>query len=465
MLNRRGRPWPRLNIGENAMSSSRRSFLAGAVTAASYSRVTGANDRARIGFIGCGLIGLRHIVDFKKQPDAELAAVCDAYQPRIERGQADCGPNTRGYSDFRKLLDDKSIDAVVISTPDHWHALQTIMACAAGKDVYVEKPMTLFAQEGRWMTTAARRYKRVVQTGTQGRSGLHFREVLPLIRDGGIGKVHSVRIGSFRNIMPGFGSPPDSDPPAGLDYDMWLGPAPRRPYNRHRALYHFRWFWDYSGGQMTNLGSHDLDFVHYVLRTKGPTAVSSSGGRYALVDDNGETPDTQDAIFEYPGVLVMVSIREASAGRRMGGGTEFFGTKGSMTVSRGGYELFPDMRVAPERQIPPWSNPPGHPQPADIKPERWTEARKGGEPDGEPMGRHVRNFLDCIKSRQRPIADVEEGHYVSTACHLANLSLRLGRKLRWDAEKEQIIGDKEASAMLVRPYRKPWDDVLRSFKL
>jgi predicted dehydrogenase len=215
---------------------------------------------------------------------------------------------------------------------------------------------------------------------------------------------------------------------------------------------------------MTNLGSHDLDFVNLLLEVQGPTAVSSSGGRFALEDD-GETPDTQDAILEYPGFTVLVSLREASAGRRQGGGAEFFGTRGSMMVSRGGFEVFPDMRIAPERQIPPWSNPPGHPQPADIKPEPRTEARKGRGTADEPMDLHVRNFLDCIRTRQRPTADVEGGHHVSVACHLANLSLRLGRKLRWDPEKEEIIGDREASAMLAKPYRKPWDEVLRSFNL
>ena len=296
------------------MSSSRRHFL-GALTAASSARVLGANDRIGIGFIGCGLIGLRHIVDFKKQPDTDLVAVSDVYQPRLERGQADCGPNTKAYRDFRKLLEDKDVHAVVVSTPDHWHALQTILACAAGKDVYVEKPMTLFAREGRWMTTAARRYQRVVQVGTQGRSGTHIQEVLALVRAGHIGKIHSVRIGAFRNIMPGFGRPEGNVPPQDLDYDMWLGPAPQRPYSLHRALYHFRWFWDYSGGQMTNLGAHDLDFVYLLMGVKGPTAVFSSGGRFALEDD-GETPDTQDALFEYPGLTVLVSLREASAGRR-----------------------------------------------------------------------------------------------------------------------------------------------------
>jgi predicted dehydrogenase len=434
------------------------------MTAASYSRILGANEKVRLGFIGCGLIGLRHIADFKKLPGADLTAVSDIYDARTERAKADCGgANVKAYKDFRKMLDDKDVDAVIISTPDHWHALQTIMACAAGKDVYVEKPMTLFVKEGRWMTTAARRFKRVVLVGTQGRSGPHIKDVMPAVRNGEIGKVVSVRIGSYRNIMPGFGRPAPSDPPPGLDYNLWLGPAPEKAYTLHRCLYHFRWFWDYSGGQMTNLGAHDIDFVHYLLQVKGPTAVYSSGGRFAL-DDDGETPDTQDAILDYPGFTVVVSIREASAGRQRGG-TEFFGTKGSMTVGRGGYEIFPDMRIAPEKQIPPWSNPPGHPQPDDIRPEPRTRAQKGGEPGGEPMGAHAQHFLDCIKSRQRPVADVEDGHQVTTACHLANLSLKLGRKLRWDPDKEEIIGDKEASAHLVRPYRKPWDDVLRSFKL
>ena len=220
------------------------------------------------------------------------------------------------------------------------------MACAAGKDVYVEKPLTLFVQEGRWMTEAARRYRRVVQVGTQQRSGPHYQKARELIQAGYFGKVLSARMGAFRNVMPGFGSPPDGPPPRDLDYDMWLGPAPLRPYNPHRAFYHFRWFWDYSGGQMTNLGAHDIDIVQWSMGVKGPLAVSSSGGRFAL-EDNGETPDTQDSVFEYPGFTAVHSLREASAGRRAGFGLEFFGTKGSMTVSRAGYEVIPDMKIDP----------------------------------------------------------------------------------------------------------------------
>ncbi|MHB8653221.1 MAG: Gfo/Idh/MocA family protein [Terriglobia bacterium] len=443
------------------MSPTRRSFLGSMTAAALMPRATGANDRIQVGFIGYGLIGSQHVRDFKNQNDVDLAALCDVYQPRLEQGLAACGPRAKGYKDFRRLLDDKDIQAVVISTPDHWHALLTIMACAAGKDVYVEKPMTLFVREGRWMVNAARRHNRIVQVGSQQRSGVHYHNALKRLRDGQIGKIHSVRMGFFRNVMPGFGSPPDSDPPAGMDYDLWLGPAPLRRYNKNRSIYHFRWFWDYSGGQITNLGAHEIDVVQWAMGVNGPGGVGSSGGRMAL-EDNGETPDTQDALFEYPGFTMVWSHREASRGRGAGAGLEFFGTKGSMTLSRAGYEIFADMKIPPENQIPEFS---GHPvggpvRHPDVKPVPWTEAMNE-HASNSLLESHARNFLDCIKSRARPAADVEDGHRTATACHLANISLRLGRKIRWNAEEEEIMGDPEASAQLVRPYRKPWDEVLR----
>lgn len=445
------------------MQGTRRAFLGG-LTAASYRRMRGANDRIQLGFIGYGLIGGQHVHDFKNQKDAELAAMCDTYQPRLEQGVAACGGRAKAYTDFRRLLDDKSIDAVVVSTPDHWHALMTIMACAAGKDVYVEKPMTLFVREGRWMMEAARRYQRVVQVGTQQRSGTHYQKALRLMRDGHIGKIHSVRMATSRNILPGFGSPADTAVPAGFDYEMWLGPAPKRPFNPHRGIYHFRWFWDYSGGQMTNLGAHLIDIAQWVMDVKGPRAVYSAGGRFAL-QDHGETPDTQDALFTYAGFTSIFSYREASHGRG-GFGQEFFGTKGSLTISRSGFEVHPDARIKPENAIPVFTGQPsGGPVRDNRKPEAWTETvREAGSSD-QQFDLHARNFLDCMRTRQKPISDVESGHATATACHLANISLRTGRKLTWDPEKDEILGDREASQYLTRPYRRPWDEVLRSFKL
>ncbi len=446
------------------MQVTRRTVMT-ALAAASYKRVLGANDRVQVGFIGYGLIGAQHVFDFKNQKDVDLAALCDVYQPRLEQGVAATGQVAKPYSDFRKMLDNKDLQAVVVSTPDHWHALLTIMACAAGKDVYVEKPLTLFVKEGRWMVNAARKYNRVVQAGTQQRSGLHYQHARQLIQSGYIGQVVSARMGSYRNIMPGFGDPPDGAAPSDFAYDMWLGPAPSRPYNPHRGLYHFRWFWDYSGGQMTNLGAHEIDIVHWYMDVNGPRAVFSSGGRFAL-KDNGETPDVQDALFEYPGFTATLGIREVSGGRRGFGGLEFFGTKGSMTVSRSGFEVFPDMKSAPVNSIPVFKgHPAGGPVHVDVKPEPWITPKKEPGSADEQFDLHVRNFIDCIKSRQRPIADIEGGHRTTTACHLANLSLRLGRSLRWDVGKEEFIGDAEANAMLVRPYRKPWDAVLSSFKV
>ena len=442
-----------------------RRAVVGALTAASYSRVQGANDRVQVGFIGYGLIGAQHVHDFKNQPDVDLAAMSDVYQPRLEQGVAATGQKAKGYKDFRRLLDDKDVQAVVVSTPDHWHALLTIMACAAGKDVYVEKPLHLFVKEGQWMIQAARKYNRVVQVGVQQRSGKHYRQARDLLRDGYLGKIFQVRGGSFRNVMPGFGAPPDATIPSDLDYDMWVGPAPMRKYNPKRSIYHFRWFWDFSGGQMTNLAAHEIDIAHWALQVKGPIAVSSSGGRMVLPkdEDNGETPDTQDALFEYPGFTLVYSFHEAGAGRRTNGGLEFFGSKGSLIINRAGFEVIPDMKVDPNNTIPVFQgHPAGGPRRSDTKPAPWVKPLKEPGSGEEQFDLHVKNFLECVKSRKRPVADVEEGHQVSSACHLANISLRLGRKLRWDADKEEILGDREASAMLERPYRRPWDQVLRS---
>jgi predicted dehydrogenase len=449
----------------NRPAVCRRTFLGGgaaaAISAAPYRRALGANERLGLGFIGFGLIGKRHVLDFREQSDVELVAVAEVHRGRRDEAAALLGGRARAYADFRSLLDDRAVDAVVISTPDHWHALMTMMACAAGKDVYVEKPLSLFVREGRWMTEVAKRHNRVVQAGTQQRSGPHYQKARELIQHGHIGKVVAVRMWYYRNVMPGFGSPPDGDPPAGLDYDLWLGPAPRRPYNPNRAIYHFRWFWDYSGGQMTNLGQHSLDIAHWYLGATSPVAVTSAGGRFAL-RDNGETPDVQDAVFEYPGWRSTWSHRECSRGAAPSRGLEFCGTMGSLMVSRRGFVVTPDPKIAPGDAIPQFGS--RHPADGPTRSERaqappdWTRAiedRSGDEFD--QFRRHARNFIDCVRSRRQPVSDLESAHRVATACHLANLSLRLGRKLRWDGGRETVLDDRQADSLLERPYRAPWN--------
>jgi len=445
------------------MSLTRRSFALSAATALASQRVLGANDRVGVGFIGYGLIGAQHVFDFKNQKDVDMVAMSETYAPRMDEGITKMGGSAKPYRDFRKMLDDKDVQAVVVSTPDHWHAMMTMLSCAAGKDVYVEKPMTLFIDEGKWMTKVARKHNRIVQVGTQQRSGRHYAAAKKLIGEGYLGKVHSVKMASFRNIMPGFGKPPEVTAPPEFDYDMWLGPSSSaKPYSPHRGIYHFRWFWDFSGGQMTNLGAHSIDIMQWYLDQKAPLSATSIGGRYALEDD-GETPDTQDAQFEYNGFTATWAHHEASRGRSGTAGLEFFGTKGSMIIDRGGFEVSPDPKINPGNAIPVFKGQPvGGVARSEAAPQPWMPAIKEKGSSDEQFDLHVRNFLDCIKSRKRTIADVEDGHWTALACHLANISLRVGRKLKWDAVKEEIVGDKEAAAMMRRPYRKPWEQQLRS---
>jgi predicted dehydrogenase len=465
-----------------------------AATAASYQRILGANDRVGVGFVGFGLIGKQHVSDFKKLNDVDMVGLCDVYKPRVEEGLAYIGNGKAvGYSDFRKMFENKDIQGVVVATPDHWHALLTIMACAAGKDVYVEKPMTVCVDEGKWMIQAARKHSRIVTVGTQRRHGAGVKEAKKVVESGVLGKIHSIRIAAVRNIYPGFGKTPVENPPAIFDYDMWLGPAPKKPYQNHRGIYHFRWFWDYSGGQMTNLGAHMIDQVLYVMNTKGPTMVTSTGGRYALEDD-GETPDLQDAMWVISNGFVMnYAIREANAmpGDPATRGQVYLGTKGNMVLS-GNYTITSETKIDPVNDIPRFlGHPIGGPVYTDVRGvpflPQYAQAeagRGGGRGAGGARGAgagggvasdprygtggedtmlmNERDWVDCIKSRKRPFCEVEEGHRVSTACNLANMSLRLGRSIRWDPDKEVVIGDKEAQAMCVRPYRAPWDGVLRS---
>ncbi len=450
---------------------NRRTFVkagaATALTAASWARVSGANERIGIGMIGIGLMGRIHTRNFAKQPDVSMVAICETYDPRADVGAEICGGKVIKSRDFRKLLDNKDIDAVVVSTPDHWHALITMLACAAGKDVYVEKPLTLFVREGRWMIDVAKRYQRVVQVGVQNRAGPNFQRAREFVQQGKLGDVVAVQDTYCRNLMPGFGNPPDQDPPKELDWDMWLGPAPKRAYNPNRGIYHFRWIWDYAGGQMTNLGQHSLDIVQWFTGATAPRSVYSTGSR-SFLKDNMETPDSQDVLIDYPGFTGICVYREATAGREgLGmGGVVFYGTRGMMSVGRSGYEVFPDRKADPFGAMARilGGHPVGGPQPVqEPKDQFWTEKQKDTSGDGaKDYVTHIRNFLDCMRSRQQPLADIESAHQVATTCHLANISLRVGRKIVWDAAKEQIVGDPQANAMLTRPYRKPWDAQLQS---
>ena len=420
---------------------SRRSFLVSAGTFAALPAATYRNallaqekpsETVRVGCIGVGAQGTGNMIAVRKH----VVAVCDVDKGRVAAaasGLEKVDIKAKTFSDYRKLLESKDIDAVLISTPDHWHALTAIDACKAGKDVYCEKPLSLVVNEGRAMVQAARDNKRIVQTGSQQRSAKEFRQACELVRNGAIGKVKSVKVGlPGPNWIDRAKKPvPDSDAPAALDFDFWTGPAPKRPYNANRVHYLFRFFWDYSGGQQTNFGAHDLDIAQWGLGMdeSGPTTIEGSATFNA--DKWFETPETAKQTFTYAnGVTVLCSLGKGG----YPGGATFEGELGTIYVKRGGLTV---TMSNGEKVADPYKLPAG-----DVK--------------LYVSNNHHQNWLDCVKSRKLPICDVEIGHRSATVCHLGNIALRTGRKLTWDAAKEQIIDDKEAAAMLTKTYRKPW---------
>jgi predicted dehydrogenase len=415
-----------------------------------------AGERVRLGFIGLGNRGDQVLSAFLPQNDAQVVAICDLYQPYLDFAAKKIGGEVEQFKDYRRLLDRKDIDAVVINTPDHWHALHVIHACEAGKDVYVEKPLSLTVTEGRAMVQAAQKYKRVTQVGLQRRSSEVVRQLVDFIRAGGIGKVTAARAFHIQNEWPtGIGRPEDSAPPAELDWDAWLGPAPYKPYNKNRSLYRFRWFYDYSGGQLTNTGAHYLDLIQWALGEQAPRLVVAMGGKVADFD-NREVPDTLEAMWTYPsGTLVTFSQYNASSADASARPceVEFRGTKGTLYFRGDGYEVVPEIPAAKEYPI---LNPLDR---ASAK--GWRDGKPLIEPievrgkQGNATPAHVRNFLDCIKTRGRCNCDMETGHRSTTATLIANIAHRTGSLLQWDARTERFINNDAANGLLHYDYRKP----------
>ncbi|MBS0205101.1 MAG: Gfo/Idh/MocA family oxidoreductase [Planctomycetes bacterium] len=411
---------------------NRRSFLAAStVLAAPYFvpfRAFGANERIVTAHIGVGGQGTSNLNAFLGK-GVSAAAVCDVDSERLAKAVKVVtakGHACEGYKDYRQVLERKDIDAVVISTPDHWHALTTIHACQADKDVYCEKPLSLTVAEGRQMVNAARQHKRVVQTGSQQRSDNRFRLACELVRSGRLGKIREVLVN-----LPGcnFSGPPvaDSEPPEVLDYEFWLGPAPYRPYNVKRVHYNFRFFWDYSGGQMTNFGAHHIDIAQWALGMDDSGPISTEGTATFHPEHWYEVTQGCRITHTYAsGVKLIVGQGQ----KDITGAVTFVGDHGKIMVDRSKITSDPAELV--------------------MQPLGDSDERLYNSPN------HHSNFLDCIRSRKTPICDVEIGHRSATVCHLGNIVARLGRKIQWDPVQETIVGDKEAAEMLSRPYRQPW---------
>jgi predicted dehydrogenase len=435
---------------------ARQAAAAGVVTALGSRRVLGANDRVRLGCIGLGNRGDQVLDGFLLHPDAQVVAICDLYQPYLDFASKKIGSSPKQFKDYRQVLEMKDLDAVVICTPDHWHALQTIHACQAEKDVYVEKPLSLCVAEGRRMVEAARKYKRVTQVGLMRRSAPLVKEAADFVRGGGIGKITAIRSFHIQNEWPkGLGNPPDEDPPAGFDWDTWLGPAPKVRFNRNRALYRFRWFYDYSGGQVTNYGAHYLDFAHWALGHDAPLAVTVMGGKLAI-DDNREIPDTLEALWTYPGSTLVTfsqfNTNGAPADRR-GSTLEVRGTKGTVYLTWNGYEVVPE--EVTELEFPaltPLDRTLSHAWETRRHP--MIEARKHEGEDATPL--HARNFLDCIRSRKECHCDIETGHRSTSTALIANIAHKTTSYLEWDAKSEQFTNHPAANTFLSYAYRTPY---------
>jgi len=425
------------------------------------------SDRIRVGCIGVGGMGRGNMRQFINNPDVEVVAACDVLKPNLEQAIALTDGKAKGYTDFRKLLDDTSIDAVMIATPEHWHAIMTVLACKAKKDVYVEKPAGHYIRDSRLMLEAARANDRVVQVGSQQRSGTHFQRVVKYVQEGKIGDVFYAACWNHSPLRSPRTIPPQ--PPAGeLDWDMWLGPAPKMPYEQVMKFGgRGQGWWDFYGGMLTEWGSHLADVILWAMKAKMPESVVASGALFTYT--GAEIPDTLQVTYKYPNFLMHYSILQHNTFGLNGGvgaarfgsyGMQFHGTKGTLFVDRGEFILTPQlMRVEetiPKPEIPAASQrrggedmrAPGHYYTAEIAPERSDSSEQGSA--------HIRNFIDCVKSRKRPNADIEDGHNTNAVCRLGNIAYRTGRALKWDAAKQEIMGDAEANQLAVGTYREPW---------
>ena len=408
----------------------------------------GPNETLHAGVIGSGDRGpyigyLMHMV-----PGVETIAVCDVHKGRLADAVKHCvgysRKTPRAYTDYRDLIDNKDIDLVIVATSIHWHVLPAIDACAAGKDVYLEKPVGTSIGEGRAAVTAARKHGGIVQMGTQQHSWEHYIRAVEIIRSGVLGEISNVHVWDVGNQYPGFGSRAGGTPPPELDWEFYVGPSPMVPYNPNPYDYH-DWYFGFGGSWQLAWGVHHCDIVHWAMGVDAPIAATGTGGQFASFDDDREWPDTFNGACEYPpgpvaknGFLLTYTCRAGCDQPIMGcrQGKAFYGTNGTLVLDRYGFTIYSQSRdgkkLIPEDKMPTTTK------------------------EHEVVKKHVASFVDCARSRKRPAADVEVGHRASNPGHLMNIAWRVGRRIRWDPQAERVIDDPEANARVTKPYRAPW---------
>jgi predicted dehydrogenase len=388
-----------------------------------------SGERVTLGVIGIrgqGKVLANTLAGFA---DVNLATICDVDEsllPAVARDiETRQGQSPALATDFRRLLDDPALDAVVIATPDHWHAPMTVLACQAGKDVYVEKPVSHSLAEGPAMIAAAKKHRRVVQSGLQQRSGAHFQSAIEYLRSGRLGNVHLAKAWTVHQ-RKSIGFRKNGEAPAGVDYDLWLGPAPARPFNPNRFHYNWHWFWDYGTGELGNWGVHLLDVARWGLAVELPEQVSAIGGKHHF-DDDQQTPDTLLVNYAYPGKIISWEHRLwASHGQEgRSAAVAFCGDRGTLIVDRGGWKVYGQKEAATADS-------------SDLL---------------EP---HLRNFIDCIRSRATPVCPLETGLVSSALCHLGNLAYRAGRNISVDPRTGDVLGDPAAKELAKCNHREPW---------
>ena len=414
-----------------SMSNHRRGFLAGAAATFLQGQT---RDHVRLGIIGLGGRGKALLREAAHVKGARITHLCEIDQSRLEQAQQlaqkEGAGATKGTADMRRVFDDREIDAVLIATPDHWHAPAAILACQAGKDVYVEKPVSHNLREGRLLVEAARKYKRIVQAGMQSRSRPNTMRAIDVVKSGRLGRVLMAKAWNVqRRKNVGHGA--DAPPPAGVDYDTWVGPAEMLPYRANRFHYDWHWHWNFGTGDMGNDGAHQLDIARWVLGATAPRRVTGGAGKYYF-DDDQQTPDSMNMTFEFGAQAIIWEMRiwtpYALEGTENGVGV--YGTDAMMHIGRWGrgweYRVYDDKG-------------------------KLAESNAEGGPEA-----HVQNFVDCVLSRQKPNGEIEEGHLSNSLCHLGNICARTGRNLAFDARSESIPGDAEAQALTRRKYRAHW---------
>jgi predicted dehydrogenase len=398
-------------------------------------RAAGANDRIVVGVMGVNGRGQSLARGFASRPQVEVGYICDVDSRAVAKGIASLKDRQdrvpQGVTDVRRVLDDPAVDVLIVATPNHWHAPATILACSAGKHVYVEKPCSHTAQEGEWSVAAARKYKRVVTMGTQRRSRTPMIEAIEKVRGGEIGDVRYVKTW-YRSRRPSIGTGKQVDPPDWLNYELWQGPASRRPYQDNVLHYNWHWFWHWGNGELGNNGVHALDVARWGLGVNFPTGVTAGGGRYRW-DDDQETPDTMMVNLEFEDRMITwegLSWSPMGPGGSMFG-MMFHGDQGSLELLDNGHRIF-DMQRKEVGHFP------------------------GSGGDAE----HFDDFLRCIREGGLPSADIEEGHKSTLLCHLGNIAYRAGRRLQTDPSNGHILGDPEAEAMWTKSYEEGWQPKL-----